>query len=204
MSGKTKGLFIVMEGLDGSGQTTQVAFLKDYLEKKGYKVVSTKEPTKDSDAGKKIREILDEKVKIDPLELQKLFIEDRKEHLNNLIIPALKEGKMVISDRYYFSTFAFGSSDDLSMDELIEMNKKFLSPDLIVILKVSPKVCVERINKRGEAVTLFEKEKKLVKVWNNFIVLPEKFSNSYIIDGERSREEIHKDIVKLIESKLNI
>ncbi|MFH1841540.1 MAG: dTMP kinase, partial [Candidatus Nealsonbacteria bacterium] len=117
-----KGKFIVFEGLDGSGQTTQANLLKDFLEEKGKEVVLTKEPTKNSEAGRRIREILDEKEKLDPIDLQRLFIQDRREHLDNLIIPSLKEGKTVISDRYFFSTIAFGASDGVDRNWLIEAN----------------------------------------------------------------------------------
>jgi len=198
------GRFIVIEGLDGSGQTTQVALLKKFLEEKGLQVVSTKEPTMDSEAGRKIREILDEKVKIEPIELQKLFTQDRKEHLEDLIVPALQDGKAVISDRYYFSTFAFGASDGLNLDELIRMNDGFLLPDLTIILKVPPRVCVERIEKRGEAKTLFEKENKLTRVWETYTVMPERFRDVYIVNGEQSIEEVFSEIKSLARLKLNI
>jgi len=191
------GRFIVIEGLDGSGQTTQVALLKKFLEEKGLQVVSTKEPTMDSEAGRKIREILDEKVKIEPIELQKLFTQDRKEHLEDLIVPALQDGKAVISDRYYFSTFAFGASDGLNLDELIRMNDGFLLPDLTIILKVPPRVCVERIEKRGEAKTLFEKENKLTEVWKTYALMPERFNRVHIVEGEQSIDRVHEEIKHL-------
>jgi dTMP kinase len=197
------GKFIVFEGLDGSGQTTQVSRLGYFLSSEGISVVSTKEPTMDSEAGRRIREILDEKEKIEPLELQKLFVQDRREHLDNLIIPALKEGKWVISDRYFFSTFAFGSSDSLGLEQLIEMNNEFLLPDLTILLKVSTEVCVQRIEKRGEGIKLFEKKEKLTKVWETYKILPERFPNMHVIDGEKSIEEIHNQIKNIIKEKLN-
>jgi len=198
------GKFIVIEGLDGSGQTTQATLLKSFLEGNGYKVVLTKEPTMESEAGKKIRAILDEKEKIEPDKLQELFTQDRKDHLENVVIPALKEGRIVISDRYCFSTFAFGASDGLSLEQLISLNEQFLLPDVTIILKVSPSVCIERIEKRGEHKTLFEKEKKLARVWQTYAVLPERFPNLYIIDGERTREEVFDEIKSIVRSRLNI
>src|SRR4030043_67748 len=116
------GKFIVIEGLDGSGQSTQTGLLRDFLIKKGQEVILTKEPTRDSEAGKKIKEILDEKIRIEPQKLQDLFAQDRKEHLEKLIVPALKEGKTVISDRYFFSTFAYGAADGLDLEWLIKLN----------------------------------------------------------------------------------
>ena len=193
--------FIVFEGLDGSGQSTQAGLLKDFLVGKGYQVVSTKEPTLDSEAGKKIRQILNKKEKISPKKLQELFTEDRKEHLRNLIIPALKKGKTVISDRYFFSTFAYGVSDGLDLDWLIKINDKFLLPDLIFILKVRPKVCIERIEKRGNPQTFFEKEKKLAMVWQTYKILPKRFENVKVIEGEKPIKEVFSQIKKVVSAQ---
>ena len=196
------GKFIVFEGLDGSGQSTQAALLKDFLIKQDYQVVLTKEPTRDSGAGKKIRQILDEKIKEKPAELQKLFAKDREEHLQNIIVPALEQGKFVISDRYFFSSFCFGVSDGVDLDWLIKLNDNFLLPDLSFILKVSPRVCLERINKRRTAKTLFEKEEKLTKVWENYEKMPQRFENIHIIDGERPIEEVSEEIKNIVNVKL--
>ncbi len=190
--------FIVFEGLDGSGQSTQAGLLRDFLVKKGYKVVLTKEPTLDSEAGKKIRQILDKKEKISPRKLQEFFAKDRKEHLKKVIIPALKEGKIVISDRYFFSSFAYGSAAGLSLNRLIKLNNKFLLPDLTFILKVSPKVCIERIKKRNKERTLFEKKSKLARVWRIYKILPKRFENVKIIEGEKSIQEVFSQIKKVV------
>jgi len=188
--------FIVFEGLDGSGQSTQANLLKDFLTKKGLKVVLTKEPTLNSKAGKKLRRILDKKEIISSGKLQKLFTQDRKEHLKNLIIPALKRGKIVISDRYFFSTFAYGKAGGLNLNWLIRLNKKFLLPDLTFILKVNPLVCIKRIIKRNLKRTLFEEKKKLTKAWQSYKELLKYFKNVYIIDGEKKIKEVFSEIKK--------
>lgn len=192
------GKFIVFEGLDGSGQSTQAALLKDFLVENGHFVVLTKEPTIDSEAGKEIRQVLDKKARVAPRQLQELFTEDRKEHLDNLVIPALKDGKIIICDRYFFSTFAFGAFSGVNLEELIKLNQDFLMPDLTIILKVSPEVCMERIGKRGEPQTLFEEKEKLVKIWEIYKIMPERFENVYIIDGERPVEAVHQNIKALL------
>ena len=161
----------------------------------------TKEPTKESEAGKKLREILDQKVKVEPQEIQELMSEDRREHLEKVIIPALKEGKWVISDRYFLSTFAYGSSDGLDLDWLIKINDNFLLPDQAIILKVRPEVCIDRIEKRGTAKTLFEKQEKLAKVWKTYEILPGKIENVVIIDGEKTIPEVFNQVKDII-SKL--
>lgn len=190
---KYKGKFIVFEGLDGSGLSTQAKMLGDYLKAGGHEVILTKEPTMDSEAGRQIKMILDEKIKTEPAEIQKLFVQDRKEHLDNLITPALKEGKMVISDRYFFSTFAFGvvSSD---MEWLISLNKDFLLPDMTFLLLVRPEICVDRIIKRGDGIKLFEKLPTLEKVYKNYRIIAERFENVYVVNGEGSIEEVFEKI----------
>jgi dTMP kinase len=198
------GKFVVFEGLDGSGRSTQAKLLSDFLVKKGLKVVLTKEPTLDSVAGRKIRKILDKKEKITPKKLQKLFAQDRKVHLDKVIIPAFKKGKIVISDRYFFSTFAYGAADGLNLDKLIKMNENFLMPDLTFILKVSPEVCLERIKKRGDRVTLFEKKAKLARVWQFYQTLPKKFLNVRIINGEKSIHEVFFKVKRIVHFKLKI
>lgn len=197
------GKFIIIEGLDGSGQSTQTELLNKFLSKKGLQVITTKEPTINSEAGKKIRKALTGEINLEALEFQKLFTEDRREHLENLIIPALKEGKIVISDRYFFSTFAFGTAEGINLEELIEMNNDFLLPDVAIILKVSPRVCIERIQKRGKAIEFFEKEEKLSKVWETYKILPSRFENTYIIDGEKTREEVFFQIQECLNEILN-
>lgn len=199
---KHKGKFIVLEGLDGSGQSTQVGLLREFLIAKGHKVLTTKEPTIDSKPGRKIKEALGKKIEIDPAELQKLFAQDRKEHLEKTIIPALKRGEFVVSDRYFFSTFAYGVSDGLDLDWLIKINNDFLLPDIIFILKVRPEVCISRIEKRGTEKTLFEREQKLAKVWETYAVMPSRFKNSIIVDGEKSIPEVFEDIKKIIIEKI--
>lgn len=153
------GKFIVFEGLDGSGQSTQANLLRDFFIKNGFQVFLTKEPTLSSKAGKKIRKILDEKEKISPKKLQELFAQDRKEHLKKSIIPALKRGKIAISDRYFFSSFAYGRADGLNLDWLMKKNNRFLLPDLTFILKVRPLICVRRIEKEERGKHSLRKKK---------------------------------------------
>jgi len=198
------GRFIVFEGIDGSGQTTQTELLKDFLRDKIYNVLITKEPTLDSEAGRKIRRVLDKEITLSAKELQELFAQDRKEHLEKAIIPSLKQGKIVISDRYFFSSFAYGISDGLDLEWLISINNSFLMPDITFLLNASPEICVQRITDRGKKITLFEKKEKLEKVWQVYKEFPERFKNIYIVDGEKSIEQVFEQIKKVIIEKLNL
>lgn len=192
------GKFIVIEGLDGSGKSAQVDLVVDYLKNNGKEVVLTKEPTMDSEAGRKIKQALRKEIKVEPLELQKLYVEDRREHLKNKVIPALKQGKFVVSSRYAFSTFAYGYSDGLDVDLLIKLNEEFLLPDLTIVIDVLPESCIDRIEKRGEPIELFEKKEKLAKVNEVYKRLPAMFENIVLIDGERPIKEVFEDIKKII------
>jgi len=195
------GKFIVFEGLDGSGQSTESALLRDFLIEKNHKVLMTKEPTIISEAGKKIKQVLEEKEKITPLELQKLFVQDRKFHLDNIIIPNLKDGKIVISDRYFFSTFAYGVSDGLDLNLLIEMNNDFLVPDLTFFLDVNQDICIKRVEGRGIKKTLFEKREKLKKVYENYKKIIKNFENVYFINGKPMPDKVFEEIKKYVEKK---
>jgi len=190
------GKFIVVEGLDGSGKSAQVDLVVEYLKQTGKEVVVTREPTMESEAGRKIKQALRKEITVEPLELQKLYVQDRKEHLENKVIPALKEGKFVVSSRYAFSTFAYGHLGGADVDLLIKMNEEFLLPDLTIIVDVSPETCVKRIDSRGEQQELFEQKEKLTKINEIYQKIPSMFENIVMINGENSIVEVFEDIKK--------
>lgn len=199
-----EGKFIVIEGLDGSGKSTQAELLKKFFKKRKYKVLLTKEPTKDNKFGKKVDDVLHHREKATPLQLQILFTKDRKWHIENIIKPALKKGKIVICDRYFFSTFAFGGID-VDMEKLIKLNEKFLLPDLTFYIDVNPKECMRRILKREKSskTAFFEKEEKLKKVYKNYKLLKKRFPIIFI-NGERRIKEIARDIQEIVIQRLNL
>jgi dTMP kinase len=192
------GKFIVIEGLDGSGKSAQVDLLLNYLKENNKEVIVTKEPTIDSESGRKIKRALKKEIVVEPLELQKLYVQDRKEHLEIKIIPALQRGYFVISSRYDFSTFAYGYSDGLNVNLLIKMNENFLLPDLTIIVDVAPENCVRRIENRGEEKKLFEQLEKLKKVNEVYRKIPLMFKNAFAVDGEKSIPEVFEEIKKLV------
>jgi len=192
------GKFIVFEGLDGSGQSTQAALLKEFLEKeKKISVILTKEPTDKKPIGTLIRQILKREIAVEPLTLQLLFCADRSEHLKNVIEPALKNNQWVISDRYFFSTIAYGSLN-LNFNWLIKLNENFLMPDIAFLLKVKPETCLKRIDKERGRREFFEELEKLKKVWKGYQILTKKFSNIRMIDGEKPIKEVLSKVKKEI------
>jgi len=194
------GKFIVFEGLDGSGISTQSGLLYDYFSKKGKKTVLTKEQTNGLIGGL-IKAGLRHEWKTTPLALQLLFAADRSHHLDKQINPAINNGKIVICDRYILSTLAFGSLD-VDMQFLKEINSKFPAPDITFILDVLPKICLQRITKSRFHAELFEEEEKLNKIRKAYLSLKNYFPNTFLIDGNRSIEEVHKDIIKIVEEQI--
>lgn len=191
-------MFIAFEGLDGSGSTTQVALLSQYFQNQHREVVATKEPTTGK-IGRLIRDSLQHKYNLSPLALQLLFAADRDEHLTNLIKPSLTQGKIVISDRYLFSSIAFGSLG-VDVNFLEHLYQDFLRPDLVILLKLSPAECMHRIAHRGQATELFEQEDKLTRIWTEYDKLAQKYDFIKIIDASLSKEEIHQQVVKIIQN----
>lgn len=198
---KQKGKFIVIEGLDGSGLSTQAELLQNFFKNNGTKAYLTKEPTNNVIGGL-IRGALSEVYKLPPETLQLLFVADRGHHLDHEILPILKEGHVVICDRYFWSTVAFGS---LAVDRgwLLELNKYAIIPDMTILLKVPPKICIERISHKRFAFELFEKEKELEKIWRTYLWLSKKFKRRIkIVDGVGEIDQVHKRIVKLVSQSL--
>ena len=204
---KNAGLFIVFEGLDGSGSSTQVDLLTNHLNQIGYYVFATKEPTNNLIGGL-IRGALKKDWSPSGECLQLLFAADRAYHLTREVIPNLEKGNIIISDRYFFSTIAFGSvSDDPQWLE--KLNQKFLIPDITFLMKVSPKECIKRIGKSRNEFELFEEEKKLQKTWLAYINLSKrKEFPTIVIDGEKTirqiEEEIFQHVKKILNKKRNL
>ncbi|MBN2306722.1 dTMP kinase [Candidatus Peregrinibacteria bacterium] len=186
-------MFVAFEGLDGSGSSTQSRMLAERLEKNGKPALLTKEPTKDSPIGKLIREILQHKLSVSPETLQLLFSADRAEHLRNEIEPALKGSQVVITDRYLFSTLAYGGMS-VDMKWLKTLNKNFRLPDITFLFKLAPEECIKRIAGRGSDYELFEKAEKLTKVWENYEKVAEEYPNIYVIDATKTIERISEEI----------
>lgn len=200
--------FIVFEGLDGSGQSTQAKLLQEYLEKKRLKVVLTKEPNDDSPIGKLIRSVLQNKEDMPKESLQLLFSADRAHHIANVINPALESGSWVISDRYMFSTLAYGSSVGIDYNWLKELNRDYPLPDMVFYMNTKPETCMNRINERTKKKRskneLFEKLESLKKVKEQYdlIAHDREYRPLFVeINGEDEIFEIHKNITDYIEKE---
>ncbi len=199
------GKFIVIEGPDGSGKSEQAKRLAAYLRDNARTVVLTCEPTLDGPLAPKIQDILKHRVVASVEEIQRLISEDRKEHLERVVLPAISRGEIVISDRYYYSTYAYGSLTT-PLERLIDMNRGYPAPDIAFLLDVPAKICMERITQRIDSkeqrAEFFEKEERIVHLVENYRALVARFPELVLIDGNRDPVGIHADIVGKLKSVL--
>jgi dTMP kinase len=203
----TNNRFIALEGIDGSGKTTQIQLLEKYLREAGHKVYVTAEPTRDP-IGRLIRDIFAGKMEADHRVIAALFAADRLQHLLNErdgIIKKMKEGYTILTDRYYLSSYAYhGVHTD--MDWVIETNRlsrELLAPDAHIYIDMDPKVSMERINSTRPSVELYETEDNLRAVYNAYeiaIARIEPEEKVLRINGNESVNSVHKAIIKAVES----
>lgn len=194
-----RGKFIVLEGIDGSGKTTQAGLIADFLRSRGKTVLLTKEPSMETEASARIKEVIEDKTKtLLPQELQALFIQDRKEHVQNVIEPALAKRDWVICDRYIFSTIAYGGVEGVSPAWLRRQNKQFIYPDLIFILHADPAICLQRILRQGKSPTIFEETGKLQKIMMIYAKISKEFPNIREIHAEQPVPKVLEEITRAL------
>ncbi|HSH14228.1 MAG TPA: dTMP kinase [Desulfurivibrionaceae bacterium] len=162
---KQRGLLIAFEGIDGTGKSSQIIMLAATLEQMGYQVVITREPT-DGRYGRRIRSLFSNRARFTPAKELELFMADRREHVREVIEPALCSGRIVLTDRYYLSTAAYQGAAGQDPEAIIAANETFAPvPDLVVLLTLTPAQSIHRIRTlRGEALNDFEQEETLIRV----------------------------------------
>lgn len=149
------GLFVVIEGIDGTGKSTLASNIYQELRNRDINTLLTFEPTK-GQWGKRLRQSFSSKRLPQDEELA-LFMKDRREHLKDVIIPALKDGRVVLCDRYYYSTAAYQGARGMDPEQIMEKNRAFaLEPDLVLLLELAPEKAVERIRQGRQGTNSFE------------------------------------------------
>jgi len=191
-----KGILIVFEGIDGSGKSTQIQILWNILENKGLDVVVFREPSQ-GPWGQKIKEKAAFPDSLSPEEELELFVNDRKDNIQKNLRPALAKNKIVLLDRYYFSTMAYQGAKGLDVEKIRLINEKFaIRPDLVFILDVDAGRALHRIQDRKNKDLLFERLDYLVEVRKEY----RRFEgeNIFHIDSEKTPEEISKNISSVV------
>lgn len=202
---RRRGLFIVLEGLDGAGTTTQSERLMEWFRGAAQPCVRTCEPT-DLPVGVLLRQVLRGEMggartkEVDPGAVALLFAADRLDHLSTRVVPALERGENVISDRYVYSSLAYQGSL-LPIEWVETINKRALVPDLTLYVRVSVSTAMSRLGARSDVRDIYEREPMLASVRNGYeeMVRGNKIPNLVVIDGEMSIEEVWAAIRSAVE-----
>ena len=205
MSETKRGRFIVFEGIDGAGKTTQINLLAKHLSEQGRAVYCTAEPT-ETVSGGLLRDALSGASRRTICEMAAMFVFDRINHnVNpvNGIQKMLADGFDVICDRYYYSSLAYqGSGTDPEWVSNMNLNcPEIMRPDVCIFLDLTPEQSMARINRNRATQEIYENEEKLTQVRNQFYRVFEQLrerDNIQIVDAYRSVEEIHQDIGALV------
>lgn len=191
---KRQGVLVAFEGIDGTGKSTQIRLLAESLRDMGHTVQLTREPT-DGPVGQRIRELYASRAAVSKEEELQLFIDDRRQHVAEIIQPALAAGQIVLTDRYYLSTAAYQGAAGIDPAEIIRRNEQFAPvPDLVILLVVPPALGIKRIQTlRGEALNAFEQEAELKRVAAIFDL----FDQQYIkrINATQSVAAVQKAVI---------
>jgi dTMP kinase len=191
---KKKGLLICVEGLDGCGKTTQTKFLVATLKRRGYDAVYTSEPSRGK-IGRFIRRCcLHGEKRGSGIVEALLFAADRFEHVQSEVIPALNEGKLVISDRYVYSSLAYQGATGLDLKWIERINEHAIHPDLAIFIDVMPETVIQRLKPKRSVMENLETQRKVREVYLEFVNKGELVR----IDGNHSKEKVAEEILKVV------
>ena len=184
------GRLIAFEGLDGSGKSTQLELLAARLRATGCDVVTTREPT-EFPSGQRIREMARSGEQLEPEEELRWFVEDRRVHVDQVITPALRADRIVLTDRYYLSTVAYQGARGLDYEKILgDSEAEFPIPDLVLLLEIDPQIAFERVHARGSEIEgVFEQRAFLSLVASVFDALDCTYLERLPGDGELGQIE---------------
>ena len=189
-----RGFFICVEGLDGCGKTTQAKLLVARLREKGYDAIYTAEPSRGK-IGMFIKEYcLHGRKRVSSIVEALLFAADRFEHVENVVIPSLNEGKLVVSDRYVYSSLAYQGAAGLDLKWVENINEHAISPNLAVLIDVVPETVIQRLKPKKSVMENLETQRKVREVYMKFVEKGELVK----IDGSNSKQEVADDILTVV------
>lgn len=191
---ESRGVFIVLEGIDGSGKTSIANMIISELSAKGFKTLYTFEPT-DSEIVSLVKTRLGDLR--DPYIDALTFALDRLLHVKSKVMPALKEGHVIICDRYYYSSVAYQGAQGAPVEWILEVNKWALKPDIAIYLDVDPAIAIKRKLGISSRFPEFEKLELQYKVRDVYLKLVE-LGLLVLVDASRSLSEVYSDVRKLV------
>ncbi len=195
---KKRGAFICIEGLDGCGKTTQSRLLVRRLKRRGYDAVYTTEPSRGK-IGRFIRKyFLHGEKRGSGIVEALLFAADRVEHVKEEVIPALDAGKVLVSDRYVYSSLAYQGATGLDLEWIAKINEHAVRPDLAVFIDVEPGMVVKRLKTKKSVMENLETQEKVREVYEKFV----ERGDLVEIDGSRLKEKVAEDILEVVVSFL--
>jgi dTMP kinase len=195
---KKKGVFICIEGLDASGKTTHARQLVRNLQRRGFSAVYTTEPSR-GEIGRFVRtHVLQRRRRVPSVVEALLFAVDRVDHMEREIKPALEKGKIVVSDRYIYSSLAYQGAAGLDLKWIEEINRSALPPNLAVYIDVPPEVVVKRIRREKSVMERLETQRRVREVYIKLV----EAGKLVVVDGNREKGKVQKDILKVVQDFL--
>jgi dTMP kinase len=191
---KGKGFFVCVEGLDGCGKTTQTKLLVRRLREMGWDAVYTAEPSRGKIGQFIQKHCLHGEKRTSPVVEALLFAADRFVHVENEVIPALNGGKVVVSDRYVYSSLAYQGAAGLDLKWIRMINEHATRPDLAIFVDVEPKAVVKRLKSKRSVMENLETQRKVREVYVRFVEKGELVR----IGGNKSKKEVAADILKAV------
>ena len=193
-----RGFFICVEGLDGCGKTTQAKILVRKLRKIGYNAVYTAEPSRGKIGRFIKRYCLHGGKRVSSIVEALLFAADRYEHVETEIIPALKDGKIVVSDRYMYSSLAYQGAVGLSLDWIRKINEHAVTPNLAIFIDVEPDTVIKRLKPKKSVMENLETQRKVREVYLKFVENGELVR----VNGNKSKNEVADEIFSIVLNSL--
>lgn len=199
---------VIIEGIDGAGKDTLAVGIKEHFANRGIEIVVTEEPT-GGPIGRHIRDIIDRKLPAPAtnLELQRLFVEDRRDHISSFIRPKLAAGAFVLSIRYWLSTLAYGMLEG-ELERYLDCHREIIGdemivPDLTILLDLEPEEGLRRIQAAGRQFDWFAKHEKLAKIRRNFLDLAARSDLGAItmIDAMQPEKAVLHDVLEIIAAR---
>lgn len=195
-----QGKLIVIEGIDGTGKSTQASMLAEALKKQQHEVIESFEPTNGPWGSKLRKSATSGRLSIG--EELELFIKDRQQHVEELIIPTIERGGIVILDRYYFSTMAYQGARGINPEDIRARNEAFApAPDILLILDLPVDVALKRIGVRDGQANEFEKRESLQFCRDLFLSLEDE-PYAHVINTNATVDQVHAEVLARVTSSM--